>query len=930
MEELFQKIEDNFFENQNETGTDNHNKITNEETTENSSQHLKKEKDMSKTEQKIKRQSKLHLEKPEEEENNEEAENEIEEKDGKEKEAFDDEYADYCRMDKTGIHFQIISDLNVSIEIVPESLLSNDVEALILKYKGYYDKDTKLWIVPYTNYEPLYVELYQIESIKHCLHKVGSIAKECFENKTLTKLVIRRKKEDETIDYTNDDRPRNICQLPQKLQNTLYDFQKEGINFGIEHHCRFLLADEMGVGKTIQALSLAYLYRDSWPVLIVCPGSMKYLWKGEIRTWLGLKEHRINILNTSRQKISNEAYFYIISYDLVKNILKKLKNMTFDFVILDEAHSIKNKDSLRAKNILPIAVRAKRLILMTGTPLLAKPYEGYPLLYALRPDIFCYFKKFAFRYCDPQPTPFGITWSGTSNTKELHWILSTLMVRRLKRDVLNKLPPKRRQKVSIKTDPKILEEIANVRNKQKGRKGTLDAYTMTCKAKIEGVYEYISDILETDQKFVVFAYHYEMLDRIESLMKERKVEYIRIDGSTRQDIRYDYVNYFQQKESCKVAILSVIAASTGITLTAAHLVIFAELTWTPSIMIQAEDRTHRIGQKHECIDIKYLYGPKTLDDFILDKLQKKLIIVSTTLDDKKEDLGVKANPDLIHANGVTSKELLEHEIGEYNNEVDYDGDDLEKKMLDDLGADSAEKKKKGGKRKKNNKRNKSNNKRTKFYQNENDDSNSNDTSIISKNKTYKYPKASKSKDNNSESKTSNNLKFSGIKELRKSWASEKRPKSVDKRYKPLKDLIDEDFSKKTILSLVNNNTNIVKERLDNFDEIGNFNKIELDEKENNDENINNVNNINMNSKNDIKFYEESLLVNLHKTNNRRRTTTQEETKATKNTTIDLIEGDNLGNRPKTKSLFNPKDMPNFNENTNENYAQNNQDKIPLI
>ena len=126
--------------------------------------------------------------------------------------------------------------------------------------------------------------------------------------------------------------------------------------------------------------------------------------------------------------------------------------MTFDFVILDEAHSIKNRDSLRAKNILPIAIRAKRLILMTGTPLLAKPYEGYPLLYALRPDLFCYFKKFAYRYCDPQPTPFGINWSGTSNTKELHWILSTLMVRRLKRDVLNQLPPKRRQKIFIKTN----------------------------------------------------------------------------------------------------------------------------------------------------------------------------------------------------------------------------------------------------------------------------------------------------------------------------------------------------------------------------------------------------------------------------------------------------------------------------------------------
>ena len=153
------------------------------------------------------------------------------------------------------------------------------------------------------------------------LHKVGSIAKECFEQKELTTLIIKRKKEDEKIDYTNEIRERKIEQLPEKIQKTLYDFQIEGINFGIKHHCRFLLADEMGVGKTIQAISLAYIYRDSWPVLIVCPGSMKYLWKGEIRTWLGLKDHRVNIINSSKQKLSTEAYFYIISYDLVKNIL---------------------------------------------------------------------------------------------------------------------------------------------------------------------------------------------------------------------------------------------------------------------------------------------------------------------------------------------------------------------------------------------------------------------------------------------------------------------------------------------------------------------------------------------------------------------------------------------------------------------------------
>ena len=407
MEAIFRKIEDNFFGSQDEKVQNFNNKDISDDTTVDSSKDLKYLKKELRTEAKNKRNSNLHL--PDDENENEE-EDKKDEKEEKEENVIDeDEYADYGRIDKSGIHFQLISDYNVSVEIVPNELLRDDVKQLILKYNGVFDNKMNLWVVPYVNYESLYKELNEIEGISKKLHKVGSIAKDCYEHKDLTTLIIKRKKKEETIDYLKDNMVRKVESLPDKLRKALYDFQVEGVKFGIEHHCRFLLADEMGVGKTIQAISLAYIYRDSWPVLIVCPGSMKYLWKGEIQTWLGLKDYRINILNSSKQKISQEAYFYIISYDLVRNVLKKLRKMIFDFVILDEAHSIKNKDSLRAKNILPIAIRAKRLILMTGTPLLAKPYEGYPLLYALRPDLFGYFKKFAYRYCDPQPTPFGIS-----------------------------------------------------------------------------------------------------------------------------------------------------------------------------------------------------------------------------------------------------------------------------------------------------------------------------------------------------------------------------------------------------------------------------------------------------------------------------------------------------------------------------------------
>jgi len=915
MEELFKKIEDNIFGTQENNTPENQSKDQNESTKESTIQISKNEKDMSKTETKNSHLSKIILGSPEKEEESKEKEKEEkkEEEDDKSDDAFDDdEYQDYGCLDKTGIHFQIISDYNVSIEIVPDELLRNDVKGLIEKYKGVYDKTLKLWVVPYINYENLYKDLYKIEGISYKLHKVGSIAKECFEHKELTKLIIKRKKQEEVIDYTNDQRERKVEQLPEKLLKALYKFQVDGINFGIAHHCRFLLADEMGVGKTIQAISLAYIYRDSWPVLIVCPGSMKYSWKGEIQTWLGLKDHRINIINSSRQRISAEAYFYIISYDLVKNILKKLKQMTFDFVILDEAHSIKNKDSLRAKKILPIAVRAKRLILMTGTPLLAKPLEGYPLLYALRPDLFCYFKKYAYRYCDPQPTPFGYNWSGTSNTKELHWILSTLMVRRLKKEVLNNLPPKRRQKVFIKADPDIIGEIKKVKTQIKGRKGTLDAYTMTGKAKIEGACEYISDLLDIDQKFIVFAYHYDMMNKIESLMKEKHVEYIRIDGNTQQDKRYDYVNNFQHNENCKVAILSIVAASTGITLTSASLVIFAELTWTPSIMIQAEDRAHRIGQNNDFVDIKYLYGPETLDDFILDRLQKKLTIVSTTLDDKKEVLGVKADPKLINFGEKSSKELIEEDMGE-----DLDIENLEKKMLNDLDFITDNKRKKSRKKRKN--KSKKKNLLSSRSKISSKSLNDNNNLSNSKKKEIRYPKESKKTPSFTEIKKENVPKLSSLSDLKKSWRTtnkkksnsiNKYPKSKNKDGKPSM------FEKILLLGEMdaNDNTNFIKEKLDKTDK----NKISEDKE-----------NLAINNMTDF------LFTNLHKVN-RRRTIIEENKKETNISNIDIISISKQKNRKESKSLLLPDNKnkiifnQNKDENTDANIVQDFKDKTPII
>ena len=1006
LEQLFKKIEDNIFETQKSKQTSSENENPNIISTNNETNPPKKsKKNIINTEIKESRISKLHLEKPEDEiieENPQE----------KEKEAplvISDEYADYCRTDKTGIHFQIISDINVSIEIVPEELLTNEVKQIILKYKGVFDTSMKLWLIPYVNYELIYSELFQIESLRNKLHKVGSIAQEFYQNKSLQKLIIRRKKNDEILDYTVDTKERNPNDLPEKIRKSLYNFQMEGIKFGINHHCRFLLADEMGVGKTLQAISLAYIYRESWPVLVVCPGSMKYNWKGEIQTWLGLKDYRINIINSSRQKLSQEAYFYIISYDLMRNVIKKMRQMTFDFVILDEAHSIKNKDSLRAKNILPIAVRAKRLIIMTGTPLLAKPYEGYPLLYALRPDIFCYFKKFAYRYCDPQPTPMGINWSGTSNTKELHWILSCLMVRRLKSDVLNQLPPKRRQKIEIATNEKVIHELKRTRKNVKGRKGTLECYTLTSKAKIEGVLAYISDIIDAKEKFIVFAYHHEMLDALEKLCKEKRIDYMRIDGTTKQETRYQYVNYFQLNKSCQVAILSIIAASTGITLTAAHMVIFAELTWTPSIMIQAEDRVHRIGQKSEFVDIKYLYGKETLDDFILDKLQKKLTIVSTTLDDKQANFGVKAEQNLINF-GSKANDFVRYKKGEPDEEFDLcDMDDMEKKMFDDLGETTGKKEKdkdkdrnksdnknvnknnKNKKKKKKNKKNKSGKKRIKINRNYSDsesesksgeekddkdkdkdvrypkeeekEENANENEEINLGKIFKedstsrkkeqdYPKESqrqqksKNKDNikskrtSSYSKVRSNMgsKISGIKDLKKYWATNNKEKSVNKITKNKNNLKNGNVSKNTVLTLLSDllSDEKVEQDKNKGSIIQKNKKEEMKNKEQGQqldlfvEALYNNQGENKNNKDkENEQFEKDLMVNLHNVN-MRRTMSQESTKKTQKSLIEQIDNPEKEFQSHNKRILFPSDRNHFKENIDENVVHNLKDKVPLI
>ena len=593
------------------------------------------------------------------------------------------------------ITFQLIEEKRVDVKLnfYPEP----NIISIFREHQMIYDSEIKEWILPFSNYTTLFNTLMNLGEFK--LNPIPANTIDIiFEKEKLEQLKFlnlqnndsKSKKVMYTIDYKEDcQHMPKINDLPKGLLKSLYRFQKQGIIFGIKKFSRLLIADEMGVGKTVQAIGLSSLYQKDWPVLVICPSSLKFAWRDEVTQWLSeiLDKNEIQVIKHSKNEFKENIKYYIISYDLSVRMIDKIIEKKFQYIIADEAHYLKSRTAKRTMCLTPVLQRAKRIVLLTGTPILAKPMEIFPLLHILRPDKFKGFKEFGSRYCDPKILRFGVVdWSGSANSRELYSILNRIMIRRLKKDVLSQLPPKKRQKIEISTDSKIIKKLKILMDKtskkfekllgtqieldklginiedlktekekeeeKKGKDGGKDkeeesdinkfnkAYSMTGQAKLPGICDYVNYLVDNSCKFLIFAHHIEILDAIEEVIINDKISYIRIDGNVAVEKRQDLVNKFQNDDDCLVAILSLTACATGLTLTKASTVVFAELHFTPSIMIQAEDRAHRIGQESGCVNIHYLFGADTLDLLLFRKLNEKQNIVSTTLDNKSKDLDV--------------------------------------------------------------------------------------------------------------------------------------------------------------------------------------------------------------------------------------------------------------------------------------------------
>ena len=422
--------------------------------------------------------------------------------------------------------------------------------------------------------------------------------------------------------------------VPCKLWDGLFDYQKRGVEI-ICSKTRILLADDMGLGKTRQGL--CFLAHWNTSSLIVCPSYLRYHWKAQIEEWLGLEAQ---VIKTKKTLFTSNIC--IMSYDMLNGVTIP----QFNCILADESHYIKNRKTKRTKAFLHIGKKAKQVLLMSGTPALNRPIELYTQMHVIQPQIIKHYTHYATRYCAAKKTAYGLDDRGASNSHELHYMLNKMfMIRRLKRNVLQDLPPKIRHTVLLEVESHQLLNIDSGKQRWKElnreiercggeeqrtlifeRKSLIsDLFRQTCSAKIKSVCTWLQNALEYTDKIVFFAHHRQMLDAVEQTLQH--INYIRIDGSTPTEKRQQRVEQFQTQPEIRIAILGLLSAGTGNTLTAASTVVFGELYWIPGIMIQAEDRCHRISQINN-VDIHYLIGQDTLDSYVYDMLQRKCKIIN--------------------------------------------------------------------------------------------------------------------------------------------------------------------------------------------------------------------------------------------------------------------------------------------------------------
>lgn len=450
-----------------------------------------------------------------------------------------------------------------------------------------------------------------------------------------------------------------------KQHKKLYSHQEIGIKYLLSR-TGCILADDMGLGKSIQSI-IAALESGSKKILIVTTSSAKINWEREINVFCD----DTTIVDGKKWR---EAKFTIINYDILKNfhtlvenkrkketndekiINRELVNANFDLVIIDEAHYLKNNDSIRGKIMVELSSHEsiKRVWLLTGTPISNRPMDFFNLLKIIKSPISENWRHYAVRYCDGkkffrtlkngQKKQIWLT-DGASNLDELASKTKNIILRRLKTEVLD-MPDKVITPMYHELDKKQLGEYNELWNQYLEKRVTDGKTTENLQkdlvelillrqfiaaTSIPYTIEMVENAIEMGRKVIVFTSFTEELEILSRHFGKLAVTH---NGPMSTTQKQKSVDSFQKNDKIKVFIGNIKSAGVAITLTEATVVIFNSFSWVPGDNEQAEDRAFRIGQKND-VNVYYQLFEDTISTRMWDILNNKKDIIATIIGDKK-------------------------------------------------------------------------------------------------------------------------------------------------------------------------------------------------------------------------------------------------------------------------------------------------------
>lgn len=446
-----------------------------------------------------------------------------------------------------------------------------------------------------------------------------------------------------------------VPKVPTTLKAELRDYQKEGFvwmsrlaHLGVGA----CLADDMGLGKTLQSIAVILSLAQDGPSLVVAPTSVCMNWETEVNRFAPtLNFHMFSELNRD-EIISSLGKFDLLvtSYTLLQQEIERLSQVRWQSIVLDEAQAIKNAATKRSKAAMRLDARFR--LITTGTPIENHLGELWNLFGFINPGLLGTYKQFNRRFGIPIEK-----YHDREARRTLKKLIRPFMLRRIKSQVLEELPPRTEITLRVEMQPeelqfyealrqqaieniegssektgrhlRILAEIMRLRRACCHPK-LIDAQVEIPSTKLQVFAETVEELLGGGHKALVFSQFTGHLALLRAFLDERGISYKYLDGTTPTKDRQQQVESFQAGEG-DLFLISLKAGGLGLNLTAADYVIHMDPWWNPAVEDQAADRAHRIGQKRP-VTVYRLVTANTIEEKIVRLHQEKRDLANSLLE----------------------------------------------------------------------------------------------------------------------------------------------------------------------------------------------------------------------------------------------------------------------------------------------------------